>query len=88
MDYCSIITKLYRPAESGQVSVRNPLPEKPFTSGAYLRPSSKTGQVLVRTPGGQRPEFQPEKGATSGVLKFLTRLETTIDESMRVRTAL
>jgi hypothetical protein len=31
--------------------------EKPAKSGSYPEPSKKTGQVLVRTPGGQKPEF-------------------------------
>src|SRR5579883_2354721 len=38
-------------SRTGQVLVRNPLPEKPATSAAYEPPSQKTGQVLVRTPG-------------------------------------
>jgi hypothetical protein len=40
-------------SRTGQVLVRNPLPEKPATSAAYEPPSQKIGQVLVRTPGGE-----------------------------------
>ncbi len=32
--------------------------------------ASTTGQVLVRTPGGQNPRFQPREGARSGRLTF------------------
>ena len=50
-------------SRTGQVLVRNPLPEKPATSAAYEPPSQKTGQVLVRTPGGEKARISaPARG--------------------------
>jgi hypothetical protein len=56
---------------TGQPLVRN-LHCKTFPIPGGYAPASqkKAGHVLVRTPGGRKSEFQPEKGAMSGGLNL------------------
>src|SRR5258708_34063095 len=69
---------------TGQVLVRNLSAESAHISASYPWLSQKTGQVLVRTRGAQRPGSRPQKWAMSGDLN-LSRSSTPLLDSTKTQ---